>query len=130
MNTLLNKAIRIITFAPFGPLDLKPIYKELELLNLDQTFCFEKGKFMYKEKKGILPAKIAHHFEPFQRPQHSYNLRRRRDDSPKFVFNTASGRKSIQCEGEKTWDDLPPYLKDCDTLNIFKKFYKSYILEA
>lgn len=27
INNLLNKAIRIITFAPYGPLDLKPIYK-------------------------------------------------------------------------------------------------------
>ena len=31
LTTLLNKAIRIMTFAPFGPLDLPPIYKELEI---------------------------------------------------------------------------------------------------
>ena len=31
LSSLLNKAIRIMTFAPFGPLDLKPIYKELEI---------------------------------------------------------------------------------------------------
>ena len=130
LSSLLNKAIRIMTFAPFGPLDLKPIYKELEILNLQQTFCFEKGKFMYKKKKGILPATIADHFEPFQRPQHSYNLRRRQNDSPKFVFNTALGHKSMQCEGEITWENLPPYLKDCDTLKIFKKLYKSYLFES
>ena len=55
LSSLLNKAIRIMTFAPFGPLDLKPIYKELEILNLQQTFCFEKGKFMYKKRKESSP---------------------------------------------------------------------------
>ena len=49
LNVLLNKAVRIITFAPFGPLDLEPIYRDLELLNLDQTILLERGKFMFKK---------------------------------------------------------------------------------
>ena len=54
LSTLLNKAIRIMTFAPFGPLDLQPIYKELEVLTVKQTFSLEKAKFMYKMKNNIL----------------------------------------------------------------------------
>ena len=34
LKVLVNKAVRIITFAPFGPLDLKPIYRELVFLDL------------------------------------------------------------------------------------------------
>ena len=128
LSTLLNKAIRIMTFAPFGPLDLQPIYKELEVLTVKQTFSLEKAKFMYKMKNNILPVTIADHFEPLERPVHSYNLRRRRnDDSPKFSFNSATGRKSIQYEGEQLWNNLPQYLKECDSLNVFKGFYKKYI---
>ena len=51
LNVLLNKAVRIITFAPFGPLDLEPIYRDLELLNLNQTVLLERAKFMFKRKK-------------------------------------------------------------------------------
>ena len=51
LNVLLNKAVRIITFAPFGPLDLEPIYRDLEFLTLNQSFILERGKFMYKRKK-------------------------------------------------------------------------------
>ncbi len=128
LTTLLNKAIRIMTFAPFGPLDLKPIYKELEILNISQTFSFEKAKFMYKSKMNILPVTIADYFEAYERPVHSYNLRRRQhDNQPDFVFNTASGRKSIQHEGELLWKSLPPYLKECESLNVFKGFFKKYI---
>ena len=107
LSTLLNKAIRIITFAPYGPLDMKPIYKELEILNLQQIFCFERGKLMFKSKKNIIPVNIANHFDPIQSPNHSYNLRRRQNYSSHFVFNTVTGRKSIQNVGEQQWNDLP-----------------------
>ena len=131
LNTLLNKAIRIMTFAPFGPLDLKPIYKELEILNLQQIFFFERGKLMFKSKNNIIPVNIGNHFEPIQNPIHSYNLRRRPNvASQKFVFNTASGRKSIQNVGENQWNDLPPYLKDIASLNLFKAYFKKYVLES
>ena len=110
---------------------MKPIYKELEILNLQQILYFERAKLLFKSKKNIIPVVIANHFEPVQRPAHSYNLRRRQNDpSPKFVFHTATGRKSIQNVGENQWNDLPPYLKDIDSLNLFKVNYKKYILES
>ena len=60
-----------MTFAPFGPLNLKPIYKELELLDIDQLFSLEKAKFMYKKEKSLLPTTIANYFEPVSRNEHT-----------------------------------------------------------
>ena len=80
LNVLLNKVIRIITFAPYGPLDLKPIYQELEFLNLHQTFLYERGKFMFKRKKDLLPTIIASYFDSEILSNHSYNLRNRRNN--------------------------------------------------
>ena len=110
-------------------LDLKPIYKELEFLDIHQTFLLEMGKFMYKKKKNLLPVSIANHFELESTAQHSYNLRNRQNSTPKFNNKTATGAKSFQIEGEKFWFELPPYLKNCDSLSIFKKIYKSYLLD-
>ena len=130
LKVLLNKVIRIITFAPYGPLDLKPVYKELEFLNLNQTFLFERGKFMFKKHKNLLPTTIADYFEVVSPPEHSYNLRNRRSNIYTFRSNTVFGEKSIQNEGERLWRELPPYLKDLDSIVTFKKYYKTYLLET
>ena len=50
LQILVNRALRIITFAPFGRVDLNPIYKELKLLDVKSTFYFETSKFMFKLK--------------------------------------------------------------------------------
>ena len=130
LKVLLNKVIRIITFAPYGPLDLKPVYQELEFLNLNQTFLFERGKFMFKKHKNLLPTTIANYFEVAPPPEHSYNLRNRRSNNYTFRSNTVFGEKSIQNEGERLWRELPPYLKDLDSIVTFKKYYKTYLLET
>ena len=51
LQTLLNKAIRIISFAPYGNLDLIPAYKELQLLTVEKTYALELAKLTYKSKK-------------------------------------------------------------------------------
>jgi len=99
LKTLLNKAIRIMTFAPFGPLDLEPIYQELDILNLNQTFLLERGKFMYKKKHNLLPTTISDYFAPENPTEHQYNLRSRNKNSS-FRSNIVIGKKSIQNEGE------------------------------
>ena len=128
LKSLINKAVRIITFAPFGPLDLQPIYRELEFLNLHQTFLLEKGKFMYKRKKELLPTVIASYFDTEPAAVHTYNLRRRENSSYSFRSNTINGQKSIQNKGEILWQEMPQYLKDIDSLISFKKFYKAHLI--
>ena len=110
LKSLLNKVVRIITFAPYGPLDLLPIYHELEFLNLHQTFLFERGKFMFKRKKDLLPTSIANYFDTENQSEHQYNLRSRRNNTHQFRSNTIFGEKSIQNEGENLWTDLPPHI--------------------
>ena len=36
LKVLVNKAIRIMTFVPFGSIDLSPVYKKLKLLELQK----------------------------------------------------------------------------------------------
>ena len=128
LNVLLNKAVRIITFAPFGPLDLEPIYRDLELLNLDQTILLERGKFMFKRKNNLLPTTIANFFATENRPVSRYSLRRRQSNNLCFRSNLEVGKKSIQNIGELLWSELPPYLKDSESLKMFKKYYKSHLI--
>ena len=75
-----------MTFAPFGPLDLEPIYQELGILNLNQTFLLERGKFMCKKKHNLLPTAIADYFAPETPTERQYNLRSRSRNSNFISF--------------------------------------------
>ena len=39
-----------MTFAPYGNIDLNPIFDFLQVLDLDKMISFELGKFLYKKK--------------------------------------------------------------------------------
>ena len=84
---------------------------------------------MFKRKKDLLPTIIASYFNSEISSNHSYNLRNRRNNRNHFRSNTKTGEKSIQNGGEILWQELPPYLKDLETLATFKKYYKSYLIE-
>ncbi len=129
LNVLLNKAIRIMTFAPYGPLDLVPIYRELDFLNLRQTFLHERGKFIFKKEKDLLPTTIANYFQEGAPTEHNYNLRQRNNNSNNFRSNTTMGKKSIQNEGKVFWNKLPQNLKDIESPIAFKKLLKSFLIE-
>ena len=45
--TLQNRIIRIMTFAPFGKVDLDPVYRDLKILGLPELNFLEKAKFMH-----------------------------------------------------------------------------------
>ena len=131
LNVILNRAIRIMSFAPFsGKVELKPLYHQLQIMDIDQTFKFEVGKFMYKSKNNILPTEIAKHFENEVLPEQKLGLRRRENNTiPKILTMSSSGEKSIQTRGEQHWANIPPYLKDLDSFASFKRFLKSHLLE-
>ena len=53
LQILLNKAVRIMVFAPCGNIDLTPAYDYLKILDVAKIFMLETGKFHYKfEKKS------------------------------------------------------------------------------
>ena len=53
LDTLVNKAIRIICNLPSGNIDFDPIYKELKFLQLHKIYKLETGKFIFKEKMAF-----------------------------------------------------------------------------
>ena len=96
LEILANKAIRIMTFAPFGAVDLKPVYKQLQILEVSKICLLETGKFEFKHQKELLPTQICNHFAP-QEIFHSHALRSRsRNDPPRFFSQTKIGEKSLQ----------------------------------
>ena len=131
LKVLVNRAVRIITSAPFGRVDLDPIYSYLRVLDLEKVYSLETCKYMYKVKKDLIPVVIAKHFRNRSEilPKHNYNLRNR-NQAPKIETRLTSSEKSIQLRGEKLWADLPDNLKECSSLVNFKKNMKLSLLES
>ena len=131
LKTLMNRAIRIMTFAPFGvKVNIKGLYQQLQILDSQQIFSLEVAKFMYKRKRNLLPATIANHFEYENRVGHNgyfrdqcVNIYRIDQSLPKIISNSTYGEKSIQNGGDQLWHETPQYLKDLDSVSSFKRFY-------
>ena len=116
-------------FAPFGRIDLEPIYSYLKILNVERVFHLETAKFMYKLKNNLIPVAVGNHFGLRNTvPTHNYNLRNR-GTTPRIDTRLESSEKSIQIRGEKLWVDLPENLKTSASLKRFKKTLKSKLLD-
>ena len=124
LQAVVNKAIRIITFAPFGNIDLKPAYKQLNLLTVEQIYKLEIAKFTYKFKNDLLPTSIGNFFElSSELPNHTHFVRNR-VRPVRLLNNTKTGEKSVQFKSLQLWKELHPDIKSSPSFNIFKKSYK------
>ena len=127
LEAIMNRAIRIMCFAPFGRINLEPLYEILEILKLNQIYSLEVGKFVFKEKKNLLPVCIAKHFDVRDTAQHGYNLRARNViRGPNLIHRTLLGEKSIQKRGHEIWMDIPEELRAIVSPIFFKKKLKAH----
>ncbi|HBI40008.1 MAG TPA: hypothetical protein DDY16_03550 [Tenacibaculum sp.] len=127
--TLINRAVRIMSFAPFGQIDLKAIFKEFRLLDMDQIFTLESANFMYKRNVGLLPTKVGEYFEKRALSTHSFSLRRRPTNTHSQIkYKTSIGENCIQIRGDKLWCDVPKTIQDSMSLSSFKKLFKEHLL--
>ena len=95
------------------------------------TIKLETGKFMFKKLNNLLPvSNIANHFQlRHANSNHDYNLRQRSVHTSNIDFLSSYGEKSIQFRGAKLWNSLPQEIIQSQSLNIFKKQLKSYLLD-
>ena len=119
-----------MTNAPFGNVDLKSVYQELKILEVPRICLLETGKFEFKSKNNLLPTSIGNYFES-QEIKHNYGLRSvTRGGPPRFFSHTKIGENSLQYIGTQTWDNMPSDIKSSESFNIFKKRYKTFLVET
>ena len=124
-----HRAVRIMTFAPFGRIDLEPIYKELYILDVKDTFILETSKFMFKLKKGLLPVSIGDYFGDSQTENRTipYNLRNR--DRPRLISTRlSSSENTIRIRGERVWNSIPEIVTNT-SFQTFKRLIKYALIE-
>ena len=127
LQTLMNRAIRIMSFAPFGNINLQPLYEILELLSIEQTYSLEVAKFAYRDKNSLFPTKIATYFE-FTRRDIVRVTRQSASSTLQFSSNSSLGMKSIRKVMSRAWEEIPEEIKKSNWLKSFKRMYKSHLI--
>ena len=150
LNTLVNRAVKIMSFTYSDRTDLEPIFSDLKVLSLKNVFRLETAKYMYKLKNDLLPTVIGNYFETrseyCMNPAPRYKFRKRKymwqiNPAPRYKFRKRnktnkidtrlkSSEKSIQIRGEKIWSEIPESLRKKKSINSFKKHYKSVLLRG
>ena len=128
LQTALNKAIRIITFAPYGNLDLTPAYQQLKLLTVEKTYKLELAKFTYKAKNHLLPINIGNQFGLSSANLNHNHFVRNRVRPIRLLCKSKTGEKSVQYKSSQLWDNLSNDIKSSASHHIFKRKYKEFLI--
>ena len=116
--------LQILTFAPFGRVDLEPVYRDLKILGLPEIHFLEKAKFMHKYHNDKLPLLFNNYFQT-RTVSHSYNLRR--VNPPQPILSTYS-EKMIRNTGMLIWNAVPDEIKLITNIKSFAYRLKKDIL--
>ena len=116
IHTKINKALRIMTFKNRDH-SSTPLYEELEILPLEQSYHLKNAKHMWKFHNNYLPPSLLSNFNFNSRNQitKSYS---RLDSLKRFSLFTAP----------EVWDELPTSIKEQFTLKSFSDNVKKHFL--
>ena len=113
-----KKIVRIMTYSTFYA-HTAPIFKELQILNVDKFVVHRIAIVMYKSNNGLLPAVLNTLYKK-KNEIHSYNTRSR------DLFHVALGTQTFLNISARIWNALiikidinVPIFKFKDSLKVF-----------
>ena len=129
IQILNHRAARIMTFAPFGRIDLSPILSYLNILDIKDICLLETVKFLYKKRNNLIPLQFQNHFSNInENLVHPRNFRSSTKNVQILERKTCYGEKSLQYRAPKLWSDIPENIQNCESYSTFKKQMKKYLL--
>jgi len=121
-----KKTIRMITRSKYNE-HTKPIFKQLNILDLNKLYLHKMVQFMYKINNNLLPSPVVKIYK------HNYELHlhnTRQHNQPHIQHRrTQLASKQITHTGPDIWHNLPLNFKQSNSVKILKKTYKKYLIE-
>ena len=102
------------------------IFTSLSVLTVYDIYLLQCAIHMFLCHNNSLPESILNHYK-LNNTTHNYSTR----NSNNFhlpLIRTSSFRKSIFFHGPQVWNSIPQIIKECKTLNSFRKTYKRFLL--
>ena len=118
-----KKYCRLITFSEFRA-HSKPLFVNLNLLNVYEIYKYQLSCYMYRLRNGQLPD--TYNFIT-NADVHSYDTRRK-NDIRKDKHRTKCRANTVRFLGPTLWNQLPQVVKNISSFSLFKKRIKHFIL--
>ena len=121
LQTLQNRAARIVTGKAYADADHPVLLSNLNWLNIRELFKYETLSMMYKAEQNLLPESTVSMFDKLdQNSTHqtravtngNYNIPRSK---------TENSKSAIACAGPVTWNGLPTELRKAQSLDSFQQ---------
>ena len=128
LNSILKlqkKAVRICTGSHHRS-HSAPLFKQLNILQFQDLYSYHTAILGFFYFKNLLPLHIMQMFN-INSSIHHYETRRNHDFHL-FKVNSSFTQRSIRFSFPVVWNSLPNNIKSCQTLRLFKKFYKRLLL--
>ena len=126
LNVLHNKVLRAMTYCSYKS-RVSPLYKKLNLLEIDDIYILEIGKFMHRLHWGRIPVNFDQLFTPVSQA-HSHATRAATQGG--YIWQmalTVKGKRSLKHLGPKIWDSIDPSLYNI-SLPAFKRQLKDKLV--
>ena len=122
LNVSNKKAVRII-LSKKGREHAGPLFKDLDILPLDELIKLKRGTFMWKLDNNLLPQSNSGWFKLSNSViRKRLNLSKYRIPNPRIGYT----KRHNTCSATKLWNtEIPMQLKQSTSLKVFKKSYKN-----
>lgn len=123
--TLQKRAIRVISKVSYYS-HTEHLLKDLRILNFENIYHYEVGKFVYLYSKGFLPNSFRKMFT-LTNQVHSYKTRNS-NSFYIFPYRTNVRKFSIRFQGPKCFNSLPLDIRNATSIGSFCEKLKGYLL--
>ena len=123
--TLQKKVIKIISNVPFDA-HTDNLFRDHQILKFNDIYLFQTAKFMFLYTKGLLPNTFNNMFT-LTNQIHSYNTR---NSNCFYIFpcRTNIRRFSIRFRGPQFYNSLNQVIQKCESVGLFSKLLKEFLL--
>ena len=128
LQTMQNRAARIITNATYDNTDNAKLLRQLNWLNVSQLIDFETASLMYGIENGLAPVHLKQMFVKSE-DLHSYDTRSVNSGNfhlPKRRLNI--GQTAFSFHRASLWNQLPYEIKKAQSLESFQELMKGYLM--
>ena len=128
LQTLQNRAVRVIFNTSYENADHELLLKRLNLLSVEQIIQFDNLCVIYKMVNGLAATSAMDLFQPAEKA-HRYETRSNIDGKVKITkTRTKKADTAFSNFGAKIWNQIPAKLREVQLFDSFKSNVKSYML--
>jgi len=125
---LQKRAIRSILFLP-RTAHTASSFNRLGILTVYNIYSHQTLLFVYKSLAGMLPKSFCEYFR-FRTDIHNYSTRISLNKLYIPRVRTTCRKNMLTVQGPLLWNQLPPIIKSCKSIHMFKKHSKQFLMSV